>query len=374
MADREPLSIGTVLRGRYRLEQVLGQGTFWLTYLARDQQRKEQVVVKEYLPLETAMRREDGRIEARLESLHALFAAGRSRVLEEAEKLSGLAHPAIAVIKDAFEENGTAYVVREYIKGQSFLNWASAHARRPLQNEMDRVCGALLDALEAAHAKGILHLDITPEHVLMRVSDGAPVLIDFGAARSALACSTRAMHSFIRPGYSPPEQHVFDEAAQGPWTDVFALSAVFYRAVMGRAPLDVIARNQKDDMAKTMSIPEGIYRGHFLRAIDKAMALDPRPRQQSIAILRAELFKTAENTESTAKQRRSSKEETARAEITSPPPDSVRATPGIAFVRVSAMTGRPDAMSGRISAVMGSSGRRSGRVNRYRREGCCWSS
>ena len=326
MADREPLSIGTVLRGRYRLEQVLGQGTFWLTYLARDKQRKEQVVVKEYLPLETAARGEDGRIEARLNALDATFAAGRSRVLDEADRMSGLEHPAIAAIKTTFEENGTAYVVREYIKGQSFLNWASAHARRRSQTEMDRVCGALLDALEYAHAKGILHLDITPEHVLMRVSDGAPVLIDFGAARSALACSTRAMHSFIRPGYSPPEQHVFDEAAQGPWTDVFALSAVFYRAIMGRAPLDVIARNQKDDMAKAMAIPEGIYRAHFLRAIDKAMALDPRPRQQSIAILRAELFKTAENTESSAKQRRPAKAETGRAENMSPPPGTARAT------------------------------------------------
>ena len=185
---------------------------------------------------------------------------------------------------------------------------------------MDHVCGALLDALEAAHAKGIFHLDITPEHVLMRASDGAPVLIDFGVARSALACSTRAMHSFIRPGYSPPEQHVFDEAARGPWTDVFAISAVFYRAVMARAPLDVVARNQKDDMAKAIAIPEGVYRGHFLRAIDKAMALDPRRRQQSIAILRAELFNTSETSKNTPKQRRQLKTQAASAVNTPPLP------------------------------------------------------
>ena len=290
MTDRKPLAIGLVLDGRFRLEKVLAEGTFWLTYLATDQETEEPVVIKEYLPVVLARRREDGEVEARLEVLRGAFIAGGVRVLKEATTLAKIEHPAIAPVRAAFKQNGTAYIVREYVEGQSFVNWVNSLPRHPSQAEMDRVCGMLLDALAMTHAQGIWHLDITPEHVVMRARDNMPVLIDFGETRAAIACSTRAMHTFVRPGYSPPEQHVFDEAAQGPWTDVYGVAAVLYRAVTGRGPTDVIARNHADDMQTAVAAPAGFYRVAFLKAIDKAMSLDPNRRQQGIAALRLDLF------------------------------------------------------------------------------------
>ena len=290
MTDREPLTIGSVLDSRYRLESVIGEGTFWLTYLATDQETEETVVIKEYLPAVLARRREDGEVEARQEVLRGAFTAGGVRVLKEAAILAKIEHPAIAAVRTAFKQNGTAYIVREYVHGQSFVNWVNSLPRQPSPVEMDRVCGTLLDALETTHAQGIWHLDITPEHVLMRAKDNLPVLIDFGETRAAIACSTRAMHTFVRPGYSPPEQHVFDEAAQGPWTDVYGIAAVMYRAVTGRGPTDVITRNHTDEMQTAVAALAGLYRVKFLKAIDKAMSLDPSRRQQSIAALRSDLF------------------------------------------------------------------------------------
>ncbi len=290
MTDREPLTTGSVLDGRYRLETVLGGGTFWFTYLATDQETDEPVVIKEYLPAGLARRREDGKVEARQEVLRGAFAAGGVRVLQEAAKLAKIEHPAIAAVRAAFKQNGTAYIVRDYVHGQSFVNWLNSLPRQPSPVEMDRLCDTLLDALETAHAQGIWHLDITPEHVLMHAKDNLPVLIDFGETRAAIACSTRAMHTFVRPGYSPPEQHVFDEAAQGPWTDVYGVAAVLYRAVTGRGPTDVITRNHTDEMQTAVAALGGIYRVTFLKAIDRAMSLDPSRRQQSIAALRSELF------------------------------------------------------------------------------------
>ncbi len=290
MTDREPLTIGSVLDSRYRLESVIGEGTFWLTYLATDQETEETVVIKEYLPAVLARRREDGEVEARQEVLRGAFTAGGVRVLKEAAILAKIEHPAIAAVRTAFKQNGTAYIVREYVHGQSFVNWVNSLPRQPSSVEMDRVCGTLLDALETTHAQGIWHLDITPEHVLMRAKDNLPVLIDFGETRAAIACSTRAMHTFVRPGYSPPEQHVFDEAAQGPWTDVYGIAAVMYRAVTGRGPTDVITRNHTDEMQTAVAALAGLYRVKFLKAIDKAMSLDPSRRQQSIAALRSDLF------------------------------------------------------------------------------------
>ena len=290
MTDREPLTIGSVLDGRYRLESVIGEGTFWLTYLATDQETEEPVIIKEYLPAVLARRREDGEVDARQEVLRGAFTAGGVRVLEEAAILAKIEHPAIAAVRAAFKQNGTAYIVREYVHGQSFVNWLNSLPRQPSPVEMDRVCGTLLDALEATHAQGIWHLDITPEHVLMRAKDNLPVLIDFGETRAAIACSTRAMHTFVRPGYSPPEQHVFDEAAQGPWTDVYGIAAVMYRGVTGRGPTDVITRNHTDEMQTAVAALAGLYRVKFLKAIDKAMSLDPSRRQQSIAALRSDLF------------------------------------------------------------------------------------
>ncbi len=294
MSDREPLAVGFVLAERYQLAKVLGEGTFWLTYLATDLVAEAPVVIKEYLPVVLARRREDGVVEPRSPAMQPAFAEGAERVRGEALSLAKIEHVAIARVRAAFGANGTAYIVRDYVEGQSLVNWLNSSPRHLTPDAIDRVCAALLDALETAHANGLWHLDITPEHVVIRTTDNLPVLIDFGVTRAAIACSTRAMHTFVRPGYSPPEQHIFDETAQGPWTDVYGIAAVFYRAVTGRGPIDVITRNHTDDMPTATAAASAPYRRVLLQAIDKAMALDPARRQQSIEELRSDLFPAVE--------------------------------------------------------------------------------
>jgi serine/threonine protein kinase len=115
-------------------------------------------------------------------------------------------HPGVVDVSDVFEANGTAYMALGYEEGLSFAKWLQGLGRFATQAEFDAILTPLLDALAYVHGKDMLHRDIAPDNIIIR-NDGSPVLIDFGAARQAIAERSQVMSAIVKGGYSPPEQY-----------------------------------------------------------------------------------------------------------------------------------------------------------------------
>jgi serine/threonine protein kinase len=292
MVHRQALAKGAVVGEDYEIERVLGAGGFGITYLARDKSLGIQVAIKEYFPASLAFRDAGATVAASSDSDRDSYDWGLERFLAEARTLARLRHPNIVRVSRYFRENGTAYMVLGFVVGKDFEAWLGARGRRPTQKELDAIVGPLIDALEVVHKADVVHRDIKPANIYIQKSDGAPILLDFGAARQALGEQTRATASFVSPGYSPPESHLNDPAEQGPWTDIYGLAATLYRAVVGKAPAQTLSRLNRDTyrpLADEIDNP-GDYRPGFLAAIDKGMALRRGDRPQSVGAWRAMLF------------------------------------------------------------------------------------
>jgi len=218
---------------RFRLDRVLGTGSFGITYEAWDAQLERRVALKEYFPSETARREADSMTVYPSESDESgLFGYGLSRFLDEARTLARFRHPTIVGVQQYLEANGTAMLVMDFEEG---LPLSTRITRRGVleEQELRDLAVQLLEGLRAVHAEGVLHRDIKPANVLIR-EDGSPVLLDFGAARQL--APDKNMTIVLTPKYAPIEQYASDQA-QGPWTDIYALGATLFHALTGRAPM-----------------------------------------------------------------------------------------------------------------------------------------
>jgi serine/threonine protein kinase len=289
---QDALEPGTALEG-YRFDEMLGAGGFGITYRAVELTSGRTVAIKEFLPSALAHRGRDGHGVTPLSAgLAADFAFGLGRFREEARTLVSLAHPNVVAVLRYFEANGTGYLVMAWAHGES-LGQRLAAQRVLAESDARRLALALLDGLGAVHARGFLHRDVKPDNIFVR-ADGAPVLLDFGAARRRLLCGGRgcAAGVIVTPGYAPAEQY---ECAgdQGPWTDIYALGAVLYRALAGERPPDAPARlsarrkGRVDPMLTAAKAAAGRAAPAFLAAIDAALAIDPEDRPQSTAAFAA---------------------------------------------------------------------------------------
>ncbi|KAB2849879.1 MAG: protein kinase [Hyphomicrobiaceae bacterium] len=266
--------------GPYRIASVIAAGGFGITYLGEHVSLGKQVAIKEHFPREFAQR--DG-ITVRPTSSEAdIYKWGLSRFLEEARALARFRHSAIVNVENILEANGTAYMVLAYEDGRDMGRWLQRIGRRPTQEELDKLAVPLLEALELVHGEGLLHRDIAPDNVIVR-RNLSPVLIDFGSARSAVGTKTRTMFATVKKGYSPPEQYVEDMRGQGPWTDIYALAATFYRAVTGQTPQESTDRMLDDQLKPALHAAQSGYRPEFLAAIDDALQVRPKDRPQSVA-------------------------------------------------------------------------------------------
>src|SRR5579864_8802316 len=199
----------------YRIEQTLGIGGFGLTYLATDSNLNLKVAIKEYLPRDLALREDDQSVQPKSESSLDSFKWGLARFLDESRTLASFRHPNIVRVMRFFEANRTAYMVMEFVAGQSLGDWI--RSRRPLdQSSVLAIANPLLDGLEVIHRAGYLHRDIKPGNVYVR-EDGSPVLLDFGSARMTAAGAE--LTAIVTPGYAPIEQY-HTQGNQGPWSDL----------------------------------------------------------------------------------------------------------------------------------------------------------
>lgn len=278
-APRGVLPPGTSLQ-RYEILSVLGQGGFGITYRARDTQLNRDVAIKEYLPSALAVRDGATLVLPRSTQMAGEFALGRQRFLDEGRTLASLQRaPSIVRVFDFIEANGTAYIVMELVPGIT-LEERLSHGRTLSPAEIDRILGPLLDGLAQVHAIDFLHRDIKPANILLDES-GSPTLIDFGAARAAIAGQTLAATAVFTPGYAAAEQ--FTAARQGPWTDIYGLSATLYNAITGAPPpsaFDRMLDETYEPLARRM--PAGFAPG-LLIGIDAGLAVRASDRPQSIA-------------------------------------------------------------------------------------------
>jgi len=269
---------GTML-GDYRLDAVIGHGGFGITYRAFDSQLAKVVAIKEYLPVEFAVR--DGQnVVVRGARFADDFAWGRERFLDEARALARFRHPHIVPVMRFLVANGTAYTVMEFEDGRSVAEMLREPGRLLPSDEVRRLAEGLLLGLGAVHAQGFLHRDIKPSNVIVR-RDGVPVLIDFGAARQAMGNRTRTMTSVLTPQYAPIEQ--FSLAGnQGPWSDIYSAAAVLHHAIAGAPPPEAASRVGKDSYRPLAETEASLFDQTFLAAVDRGLAFAPEDRPQSI--------------------------------------------------------------------------------------------
>jgi len=266
----------------FRITAVLGQGGFGVTYKAVDERLQRAVAIKEYLPQQFALRDETATVRPRGAQHEEVFKWGLARFIDEARTLAMFKHPNIVAVIRYLEANGTAYLVMEYEEGKDLERWISGRSDGvPEGLLVDKILRPLLGGLAKIHEKGLLHRDIKPENVFIR-RDGTPVLIDFGSSRAQDPGQSNTLTSIVSAGYSPFEQYGGSQR-QGPWSDLYALAGTIYRVIAGRAPIDAIARHQGTELPSAVFVGAGRYSERFLRAIDQALALDPRARPQTAA-------------------------------------------------------------------------------------------
>lgn len=276
---RFALPPGTQLR-HYVIEGLLGHGGFGLTYKAKDLQLDREVAIKELFPTEFAIRDHDSTtVVLRSSDQEVNFGWAKSRFLEEARTLAALDDPGILRVHDFFEGNGTAYMVAQFIEGESL----EAMLRRtgpPPEAQLKSYLVDVLTSLGIVHNLRFLHRDIKTENILIREKNGLPVLIDFGNARISTGEKTSNVTAVLTPGYAPFEQYSVS-GRQGPWTDLYSVGAVFYRSITGQSPTDAAGRINGSDMQPLAASAIPGYSMEFLQGIDKALQLRAEDRWQS---------------------------------------------------------------------------------------------
>ena len=281
----------------YRIDHVLGSGGFGITYYALDIHLNKPVAIKEYLPNDFAVRIDATTVKPKSTSDQDDYQWGLERFLDEARALARFEHPHINKVYRFFQDNNTAYIVLEYIEGETL----SAHLKRESRLDaprLQRLLEELLSGLEEVHAAGYVHRDIKPGNIMLR-ADGSAVLLDFGAARQAIGTRSKSITSILTPGYAPIEQYDRKAEDVGPWSDLYALGMVAYRCISGIGDSEVpdaVARarlERKGESAKDMKpaaeVGKGGYDAALLTAIDWATKVDEGERPQSVSALRKTL-------------------------------------------------------------------------------------
>lgn len=277
---------GTVLRDKYQVGCVLGEGGFGITYLGRDMTLDLRVAIKEYYPNGFSNRNHAVSDEVTLTQPKnsEFFANGMDRFLREARILAKFyEEPGIVGVRDFFEQNGTAYIVMDYLDGITLKDYLRQQGPIPA-DVLFPMMFPVMEALEKIHAQDMIHRDISPDN-LMLLRNGSLKLLDFGAAREV--GGEKSLSVVLKPGFAPEEQYR-SKGKQGPWTDVYALSATMYYCLTGKAPDESIQRLFSDDVQKPSELGVQIQPQQE-DAILSGMAVRCEDRIQTIGELRTAL-------------------------------------------------------------------------------------
>jgi serine/threonine protein kinase len=214
------------------------------------------------------------------------FTAGLKSFINEARMLAQFDSPALVKVHSFWEGNGTAYMVMPYYEGITLKQALQTQRIKPTEGWIRMLLADLCEAIDILHRSHCLHRDIAPDNILL-LKDGRPLLLDFGAARRVIGDLTQCFTAILKPGFAPIEQYA-DIAGlrQGAWTDIYALAAVVYYLITGKAPPPSVARMVHDELVPAREAGKGRYSETFLATIDKALSVRPEQRFHSIDELR----------------------------------------------------------------------------------------
>ena len=284
------LRLGTKLAGKYIIGKVIGEGGFGITYIGWDEKLELPIAIKEFFPPKIASRDTTTGNNTIYMFDHAdekSFEEGMRRSVKEARSMSKLeAYEGIVSIRDFFNENKTAYIIMEYVDGETLKEYLKENGKMEPEDVL-KVMKPVMKALEQMHRTGMIHRDISPDNIMIR-RDGQVKLIDFGATRVAQEEDEKSLTVMLKRGFSPEEQYR-SKGHQGPWTDIYALSATMYYMLTGVIPPESMERVLED---KYVSLKEYDIEldTKIADAIDKGLCVLAKNRYQSMSDLIHDIY------------------------------------------------------------------------------------
>lgn len=285
---------GTKLHNRYMIGKVVGHGGFGVTYVAWDEQLNCKVAIKEYMPSEFSSHM-PGNSELTVfgGEKREQFGSGKKKFIEEAKRLAEFQkEDGIVTVFECFEENNTAYIVMEFLEGETLSEYLKKRGTIS-ENEAIDMLMPVMNSLKALHKEGLIHRDIAPDNIFI-TREGLVKLIDFGAARYETTTHSRSLTVIVKAGYSPQEQYM-SRGDQGPHTDVYALAATLYKMITGETPPEswnrrVKCENEnKDPLIPPHKLTKKISKAHEV-AILNAMNIRIDRRTQDVETFISELY------------------------------------------------------------------------------------
>lgn len=297
--DRAPrcIRLGSILKERYLIGRVLGEGSFGITYIGRDMLLDQIVAIKEYFPINHVSR---DMLEEESDTGNTVYVYagdedesyknGLEKFYNEAKilaKFHGIA--GVVSVINFFYANGTAYLVMEYVDGITLKEYIKEHG--PIAGErVLQMIHLVIKALSAIHKTGIIHRDISPDNILVNQKEEL-VLIDFGSARAERQTMTQSMTVLFKRGYTPEEQYR-GRGNWGAWSDVYSLCATMYFMLTGIVPNESIERMIHDDIKLLRDMPHIRLSATEEDAIMRGMAVKANRRFQSMESLEAALYES----------------------------------------------------------------------------------
>ncbi len=282
----KPLSPGTILRDRYRIVELIGQGGMGAVYKAEDLRLPGRVcAIKEVFP-------ELYGLTEITDELHAQF-------YQEAQVLARLDHPNLPKVSDFFDEGQREYIVMDYVPGRDLeeIVLAARQAGEFLDERQVLVWAAqLCDALEYLHSQDppILHRDIKPANIKL-MPDGRIKLVDFGLVKLLATDESRTITVVQGRGtaaYTPLEQYGGETDRTDPRTDIYALGATLYHLLTGEPPADARERFLRPGSLKPPRVLNPAISARTEMAVLRAMAMHPDDRPSTVRAFRHLLFGT----------------------------------------------------------------------------------
>lgn len=282
---------GTLVKQRYKIGRVLGEGGFGITYIGIDTVLNLKVAIKEFYMSGYVNRNHDAspNVFATLGTHRDTFEKNREKFLNEARVLAQFYGEAgIVGVRDFCEENGTAYIIMDFLNGVDLKTYLEQKGRLAPE-EAVKLLMPVMTSLQHVHAEGIIHRDISPDNIMV-MEDGSTKLLDFGAAREISQTDIKSLSVILKPGYAPEEQYR-SKGRQGPWTDVYALAATLYKCIVGATPDDAMERMYRDRLPSPAAVDAACPIA-ISNVIIKGLAVRQADRYQDVASFLADL-KTA---------------------------------------------------------------------------------
>lgn len=288
------LAPGSMVMQRYRVGRVLGEGGFGITYIGLDTVLNLKVAIKEFYMAGYVNRNNEASstVFATLGEHRDLFNRNKEKFLSEARVLARFyEEPGIVGVRDFCEENGTAYIIMDFLDGKNLKEYLKDNGNLAPAQAVALLM-PVMRSLQRVHADGIIHRDISPDNIMV-LPDGRTKLLDFGAAREVSQTDIKSLSVILKPGYAPEEQYR-SKGHQGPWTDVYALAATLYRCIVGCAPDDAMERMYRDQLPAPAQTPAACPIA-ISNVIMKGLAVRQPDRYQDIGSFLADLEKALQS-------------------------------------------------------------------------------